>query len=94
MNEWSWQAMNDRCCGVQLESDDLGVLPLFAQPNGLAERSVRSAKNLLEKCFRDGADPFLALLHIRNVPRYNLAQRLFSRQARTWHPVDTVLLKP
>ena len=25
---------------------------------------------------------------------YNLAQRLFSRQARTWHPVDTALLKP
>lgn len=51
----------------------LGCLPTssaeHAQSNGLAERTVRSAKQLMERSHRDGTDVFLNLLNIRNIPR-------------------------
>ena len=71
--------------------------PTYAQSNGLSERAVRSAKTLLEKCSRDGTDPYMALLHVRNTPRGELgtsAQRLFSRRTRTTLPMTTKLLIP
>jgi hypothetical protein len=40
--------------------------PEYPQSNGLAERAVQSAKQLLEKCKRDGSDVYLALLNMRN----------------------------
>ena len=43
--------------------------PKFPQSNGLAERAVRSAKQLMEKSHRDGSDVFLSLLNLRNIPR-------------------------
>ena len=43
--------------------------PEFPQSNGLAERAVRSAKQLMEKSHRDGSDVFLSLLNLRNIPR-------------------------
>lgn len=41
----------------------------YPQSNRLAERVVRSAKQLMEKSHRDGTDVFLNLLNIRNIPR-------------------------
>ena len=63
--------------------------PYYHQSNGLAERAVRSAKELLQKCHDENSDIYLALLNVRNVPRSNLgtpAQRLLSRNTRTLIP--------
>jgi transposase InsO family protein len=60
--------------------------PEFPQSNGLAERAVRSAKQLMEKSHRDGSDVFLNILNLRNNPRDQTlgspAERLMSRQTR------------
>ena len=72
--------------------------PEFPQCNGLAERAVQSAKQLMEKSERDGTDVFLNLLNMRNIPRNaqlgSPAQRLMSRQTRTTLPVSRQLLQP
>ncbi len=71
--------------------------PHYPQSNGLAERAVRSAKHLLEKCYRDHTDIRAALLHVRDLPRDGLpssAQRLFSRQTRTFLSVTKPMLQP
>lgn len=72
--------------------------PEFPQSNGLAERAVRSAKQLMEKSHRDGTDVFFNLLNLRNIPRdTNLgspAERLMSRQTRAGIPVCSKLLQP
>ena len=70
--------------------------PYYPQSNGLAERAVRSAKHLLEKCHRDGTDIQAAILHTC-IPRDGLpssAQRLMSRQTRTFLPATTDMLRP
>lgn len=72
--------------------------PEYPQSNGLAERAVRSAKQLMEKSHRDGTDVFLNLLNLRNTPRDETlgssAQRLLSRQTRSAIPVNSKLLEP
>uniref|UniRef100_A0A3B3C2B3 Gypsy retrotransposon integrase-like protein 1 n=1 Tax=Oryzias melastigma TaxID=30732 RepID=A0A3B3C2B3_ORYME len=72
--------------------------PEYPQSNGLAEKAVCSAKQLMEKSHRDGTDVFLNLLNIRNIPRDSTlgspAQRLMSRQTRAAFPVNTSLLTP
>ncbi|CAI5639180.1 unnamed protein product [Oreochromis niloticus] len=72
--------------------------PEFPQSNGLAERAVRSAKQLMEKSHRDGTDVFLDLLNLRNIPRDTQlgspAERLMSRQTRAGIPVCSKLLAP
>jgi hypothetical protein len=82
-NEWQFQHVTSS--------------PLYPQSNGLAERAVRSAKGLLKKCSSDKIDPYMALLHVRNTPRGQLAssaQRLYSRRTRTTLPMVDELLKP
>ncbi len=71
--------------------------PRYPQSNGLAERAVRSAKHLLEKCYRERSDIQAALLHLHNLSRADLpspAQLLFSRRTRTFLPELKDRLKP
>lgn len=63
--------------------------PHYPQSNGLAESAMRSAKHLLEKCYREHSDIQPALLHLHNLSRADLpspAQLLFSRRIRTFLP--------
>ena len=71
--------------------------PLYPQSNGLAERAVRSAKHLLEKCARDGTDIDAALLSLRNMPMDGLpspAQSLLSRRTRAFIPMTKAMYSP
>ena len=43
--------------------------PGHPQSNGDTERAVQSAKSLMKKAVEDGANPYLSLLHHRNIPR-------------------------
>ena len=66
--------------------------PYYAQSNGLAENAVKQAKQLLEKCRKDGSDVQLGLLNLRNTPGDGMgspAQRLLSRRTRTTIPTST-----
>ena len=66
--------------------------------HGFAENVVKQAKSLLEKFRRDGSDPLLGLLNLRNVPRDQVlsspAQWLMSRRTRGVLPVARTLLIP
>lgn len=42
--------------------------PMHSQSNGLAERHVQTAKNLIKKAIEDKKDISLALLQLRNTP--------------------------
>lgn len=72
--------------------------PKFPQSNGLAERFVQTAKNMLHKCSMDGTDINLAMLNYRNTPRNeNLgspSQRLMSRTLRPPFTINDNKLKP
>ncbi|XP_021374484.1 uncharacterized protein K02A2.6-like [Mizuhopecten yessoensis] len=72
--------------------------PTFPQSNGMAEKSVQTAKRLLKKAAQSGRDPYLALLDLRNTPRSSKigspAQRLYGRRTRTLLPTSTNLLVP
>lgn len=71
--------------------------PHFPSSNGLAERAVQSAKQLLEKTKRDGSDIFMNILNHRNTPRDSTlgssAQRLLSRRTRTIIPMTEASLR-
>ena len=72
--------------------------PHFPHSNGLVENAVKQAKNLLDKCKKDGSDPLLGLLNLGNVPRDQVigfpVQRLMSCQTRCLLPVAKKLLAP
>lgn len=72
--------------------------PLHSQGNGLAERAVQLAKNILRKCKQDKTDYRLALLNWNNTPRDAFLgspyQRLYSRITRTTVPTSDIKLKP
>ena len=53
--------------------NDVTSSPNFPRSNGLSERAVRSAKDLLRKCEKDNTDPRYALLLLRNAPRDTLS---------------------
>ena len=72
--------------------------PHFPQANGLAERYVQTATNLLKKAKQAGTDPYLALLSYRNTPADEKlgspCQRLFGRRTKTTLPTSSSLLQP
>lgn len=72
--------------------------PHYARSNGFAERNVQTAKNLLRICWHDNSDIYETLLMLRNTPRNDIlgsqCQRLFSRNTRTFIPVQQDDLKP
>ena len=71
--------------------------PNYPQSNGLVEKSVHIAKQLLKKSKSDNRDPYLGLLELRNTPLHNLAapaQLLMSRSLRSVLPTTSNHLKP
>jgi transposase InsO family protein len=60
--------------------------PKHPRSNGLAERYVQTAKNMLKKCTKDKSDVKLALMLMRATPTENLpapCERLLGRRIRT-----------
>lgn len=74
------------------------ISPKHSQSNGMVEKAVGIAKNMLKKCQESGDDPYLALLNIRNTPRDehtgSPSQRLFSRRTATTLPTANTKLLP
>ncbi len=71
--------------------------PYHPQSNGLAEKSVHTAKMLLEKAKADKSDPYLSLLEYRNSPVDGFkspAQLLMSRRLRSTLPNTNQQLMP
>ncbi|XP_041485994.1 uncharacterized protein K02A2.6-like [Lytechinus variegatus] len=64
--------------------------PHYPRSNGLAERMVRTIKNLLTKCSQTSQDSQLAMMHLRATPVDNNlrspAEMLFGRPIRTTLP--------
>lgn len=70
--------------------------PHHPSGNGLAEKAVQIAKNILKKSTYDNSDYYLGLLNYMNTPRGNLgspSQRLFGHATRSILPTskDTLL---
>uniref|UniRef100_A0A803KB09 Gypsy retrotransposon integrase-like protein 1 n=1 Tax=Xenopus tropicalis TaxID=8364 RepID=A0A803KB09_XENTR len=80
--------------GIQLTHSSPG----YPQSNGQAERMIQTVKLLFKKSFSTGADPHLALLHLRNTPisgtNVTPAQLLMGRVLRSTLPETTEILKP
>ena len=72
--------------------------PHYPQSNGMAEKAVQTAKNLLKKAVTDNKDPYLALLAYRNTPLSDQlgspAQRLMGRRTKTLISTCEKLLQP
>ncbi|CAI5678504.1 unnamed protein product [Oreochromis niloticus] len=71
--------------------------PLYPQSNGLAERTVKTAKSVLDKAHAQGVDPYLSLLEQRNTPVDGFrspAQLLMSRRLRSVIPITGYQLVP
>ncbi len=66
--------------------------PHYPQSNGLAEKTVQTAKRIFTKAKEDKRDPYLSLLEYRNTPVDGLkspAQILMSRRLRSILPNTT-----
>ena len=71
--------------------------PMYSQSNGLAEKTVQTAKRLLSKAHETGTNFERVLLHYRSTPVDNLAspaQLLMGRQICSTLPATTNHLKP
>ena len=71
--------------------------PHHPQSNGLAEKTVQTAKRIIEKSYQSGTEPYLAFLEYRNTPVDNLAspaQLLMSRELKSMLPAHPKLHKP
>ncbi|KAL0194540.1 hypothetical protein M9458_008112, partial [Cirrhinus mrigala] len=71
--------------------------PRYPQSNGLAEKTVQTAKRILAKARADDKDYYLGLLEYRNTPVDNLkspAQLLMSCRLRSILPITAAQLQP
>ena len=72
--------------------------PYYAQSNGKAENSVKTAKNIMQKALDAHSDPYLAFLDFRNTPTEGYssspAQRMLNRRTRTLLPMSSKLFQP
>jgi hypothetical protein len=64
--------------------------PMHQQANGKAESAVKIMKTLLVKTYKEGGDPYEAMLEQRNTPRQDTgrspAEMLFKRRTRSFLP--------
>jgi Integrase core domain. len=70
--------------------------PYYPRSNGLVEQTVKLVKSTLYKCKEDGADPYLAMLHLRNSCADNQetpAKLLYARNLRTNLPISNSQLR-
>lgn len=70
--------------------------PLYAQSNGLAEKTVQTVKKLLKKAKLDKKDPYLSILEFRNTPLdcgKSPVQLMMGRRTNTFMPINPALLK-
>ena len=72
--------------------------PRYPQSNGIAERAVQTAEDILKKAKVEGKDFQLGLLACRNTPIEEVglspAQMLMGRRTRSQLPTTPALLKP
>jgi hypothetical protein len=71
--------------------------PVYPQSNGLAERTVQTVKNLLQKAKASGEYPYLSLLSYRNTPVSDAgspAVVLMNKRLRTDLPTTSKQLVP
>ncbi|KAJ8416486.1 hypothetical protein AAFF_G00357740 [Aldrovandia affinis] len=72
--------------------------PAFPQSNGMAERAIKTVKAMLTAAARNGVDPHLAMLNLRNTPvtgmAYSPAQLLMGRVLRSNLPISNAALQP
>ncbi|XP_039650938.1 uncharacterized protein LOC120555860 [Perca fluviatilis] len=72
--------------------------PRYPQSNGLAERMVKTVKQVIKKAQQTGTDPLLAFLTLRNTPvtgmEYSPAQLLMGRVLRSTLPSSSSILQP
>ncbi|XP_055861369.1 uncharacterized protein LOC106067741 [Biomphalaria glabrata] len=72
--------------------------PRYPQSNGQSEVYVGIVKQIFNKAYKSGKDPYLAMLEYRNTPisglLYSPSQLLMSRRLRDIIPTDPKLLKP
>ena len=80
--------------GIQLTHSSPG----YAQSNGLAERNVKTVKQVIKKAQQTGIDPLLALLTLRNTSvtgmEYSPAQMLMDRVLTSTLPSSSSILQP
>ena len=64
--------------------------PMHQRANGKAESAVKIMKSLLIKTYKDGGDPYEAILEQRNTPRQDTAlspaEMMFNRKTRSFLP--------
>ena len=64
--------------------------PYYPKGHGFIERQVQTIRNLLNKCDKDGSDPYLALLQLKSTPldskTPSSAELLHNRKLRTTLP--------
>ena len=64
--------------------------PMHQRANGKAESAVKIMKSLLVKTYKEGGDPYEAMLEQRNTPRQDTglspAEMMFNRRTRSFLP--------